>query len=255
MRSFELKLAWAKHQSDVLQAEIAAWRESGGYGVVFEKHSQRPGHIIRLKVGDIAPGIPLIIGDALYGLRSALDHLAYNLAEAFTDPLPPDAGERSEFPIYGNKPLPKDLAERKLGAMDPHARAIIEGLQPHTRGDSYAKDPLWKLNELARLDRHRFMHLTVAAFAGIGLGGDNLHIEEMEFGGAGPTAGDGAELGYASIRPIDPGRPMQMNLTPEPQVVLKDGTWAGSPVLELLAEIRGHIEAEVVTRLTPFLKS
>jgi hypothetical protein len=254
VRSFELKLAWAKHQSHLLEGEIRAWRDAGGYEVVFDKHPQRPGHNMRLKVGDIAPGIPLIIGDALYALRSGLDHLAYDLAASFTNPLPPQASERSEFPIYGDKPIPKDLAEHKLGAMDPKARAIIEGLQPNARGNAYSDDPLWKLNELARIDRHRFIHLTVATLASVGIGGDNLHVEEMEIGGTGPTTGDGAKLGYASVRPIDPGRPMQMNVTPEPQVVFKDGDWAGVPILDFLAEIRGHIETEVVPPLSPFLK-
>jgi hypothetical protein len=254
VRSFELKLAWAKHQSHLLKDEIRAWRDDGGYRVVFDKDPHRPGHNVHLKVGDIAPGIPLIIGDAFYSLRSGLDHLAHDLAASFTNPLPPEASERSEFPIYGDKLLPEDLAQRKLGAMDPKARAIIEALQPNVRGNAYADDPLWKLNELARIDRHRFIHLTVATLGGIGIGGDNLHIEEIEIGGAGPTAGDGAKLGYASVRPIDPGRPMQMHFTPEPQVVFKEGDWAGAPALDFLAEIRGHIETEVVPLLRPFLK-
>ena len=253
MRSYELKLAWAKHQREVLEAQIAAWHQSGGYGVVFDKHPERPGHIMRLKVGEIAPGIPLIIGDALYALRSALDHLAHDLAASFTNPLPPEASEDSEFPIYWDKPIPQHVGDRKLGAMDPQARAVIEGLQPHLRGQAYTDDPLWQLYELARLDRHRFIHLTVAQLKGVSLGGNNLHIEEMEIGGAGPTAGDGAELGYASVRPIDPGRPMHMNVTPDPEVVFKEGAFAGRPALALLDAIRGHVEAEVIPKLEPFL--
>lgn len=253
MRSYELKLAWSDYQTQRLKDQIAAWHDSGGYSIVFDKHPNRPGHFMRLKVGEIAPGIPLIIGDTLYALRSALDHLAHDLAKSFTQPLPPQASEQSEFPIYGNKALPKNVGDRKLGAIDPKARTIIEGLQPHLRGKSYADDPLWQLYEVARLDRHRFVHLTVATLQGIGLGGDNLHVEEMEIFGVDPTAGDDTELGYASVRPIDPGRPMQMNVTPEPQVVFKEGAWAGQSVLDMLTEIRGHIENEVVTPLAPFV--
>lgn len=253
MRSFELKLEWAKHQSQALKNQTAAWRAANGYGAVFEKHPERPGHIIRLKVGEVPPSIPLIIGDALYALRSALDHLAHDLASSFTNPLPPNVSEISEFPIFGDRAMTSSEKSRKIGAIDPGAQAIIEALQPYARGNAYAQDPLWTLYELARVDRHRFVHLTVAQLGGIGIGGDNLHVEEMEIFGSDPTAGDGTELGYASIRPIDPGKPMHMNFTPEPQVVFKEGILAGEPVLSVLDHISGHIDAEVVTPLKAYL--
>jgi hypothetical protein len=254
LRSFELKLAWAKHQSQVLENEIALWHNSGGYGVVFDQHPHRAGYILRLKVGDVAPEIPLIIGDALHALRSSLDHLAHDLSAAFTDPLPPEASQGSEFPIFGTKAIPEDVANRKLGWMDRRARTVIEALQPYVRGDAYADDPLWHLYDLARIDRHRFVHLTVAQYRGLGIGGDNLEAQGLEIFGADPTAGDGTELGYVdSVRPIDPGRPMQMNVTPNPDVVFKEGTVAGKPVLATLDAIRGYIETEVVATLQRFL--
>jgi len=254
LRSYELKLAWAKHQAQILKRQVSAWHNEGGYGTVSEKHPDRPGHIIRLKVGEIPPSLPLIVGDALYAIRSALDHLAHDLAASFTDPLPPTASEQSEFPIYWDKPIPQNVGNRKLGSMDPKARAIIEGLQPHLRGDAYADDPLWQIYELARVDRHRFVHLTVTQLGGIGIGGNNLHIETLELIDIKQTAGDGTELGYAAVRPIDPTRPMHMNFTPDPQVVFKEGTLVGEPVATVLDKLTRYVETEVVPKLESFLK-
>lgn len=255
MRSFELKRAWADRQAQVLESEIRTWHSAGGYGVSFDKHPERPGHIIRLKVGDIPPGLPLVLGDTLYALRSCLDHLAHDLASSHTSPLPESASESSEFPIFGDRPMTSTERTRKIGAMHPGAMTVIENLQPHLREDAYRDDALWKLHELARIDRHRFIHVAVAQLGGIGLGGDNLHVELMELhGGDPPPTEDGAELGYAQIRPTDPGRPMYMNFTPEPQVILKDGPLAGEAVLDLLQLIRERIDLDVVPPLRRFLR-
>lgn len=252
MHSHDLKLAWADHQSEVFEGQGAAWRASGGYGVEFEPQSNSPEHIIRLKAEDTPDVFALVIGDALHAMRSGLDHLAYLLSETHA-PLTPELAEKIEFPIFGDRPMSSAERSRKIGAMAPDAAAIIEGLQPHCRGDDYAEDPLWVLYDLARIDRHRLVHLTVAQLEGVSVGGDNLHIETMTLGGIGPGAEDGAELGKCAVRPIDPGRPMQMNVTPEPQIIFKEGPRVGRAVLPELRMIRQHIAEAVIPPLEPFL--
>jgi hypothetical protein len=39
--------------------------------------------------------------------------------------------------------------------MPPEAIAIIRELQPYKRGASYRQHPLWQLNELGNIDKHR----------------------------------------------------------------------------------------------------
>jgi len=51
----------------------------------------------------------------------------------------------------------------KIGCIHPRAQAIIKRLQPYTRGDEFASDPLWKLNELSNMDKHRVPHVTQMA--------------------------------------------------------------------------------------------
>jgi hypothetical protein len=252
VRSHDLKLAWAEHQFEVFEDQLGAWKAGGGYGVVFEPQPNTPEQIIRLKADDTPDVFALVIGDALHAMRSALDHLAYALSEDHAT-LTPEVAEKVEFPIFGDRPMNAGERERKIGAMDPDAATVIEGLQPHCRGDDYTEDPLWTLYDLARIDRHRLLHLTVAQLEAVGIGGDNLYIESMTISGVGPDAQDGAELGKCSVRPVNPGLPMHMNINAEPQIIFKEGPRVGRAVLPELRAIHQHIAGTVIPPLEPFL--
>lgn len=253
MRNFQLKLAWADHQTQTFEGQVRAWHAEGGYGIRFEPQPDSPQHVMRLHVGDTPPSLPLIIGDWLHAVRSGLDHLAYELACAYTDPLPNEAAQTSEFPIFSDREMTDSERRRKLGCVDPDAAAIIEDLQPHNRGDGYQEDPLWQLYELARFDRHRLLHITAAQLGMFAIGGDNLLVEEMYISHIGPDTKDGDEIGHCSIRPIDLNRPMHFDPNVTPDIVFKEGPFAGQRVLGILARIRQHVEASVVTPLLPFL--
>ena len=77
--------------------------------------------------------------------------------------------EHSGFPIIGDvdrngftgrgPDLFASVAGQKLATVVPEARAAIERLQPFYEGPAWAFNPLWILNALARIDRHRFLHL------------------------------------------------------------------------------------------------
>ena len=73
----------------------------------------------------------LMIGDALHNLRSALDNLAYELAVAYTSPLPPHLAETSEFPIFAEEAKYAKDRKRKIGAMHPDAQDEVTKLQPY----------------------------------------------------------------------------------------------------------------------------
>jgi hypothetical protein len=253
VRGHDLKLAWANHQFEVFEGQRGAWRSGGGYGVQFEPQPNSSEQVIRLHAKDTPEVFALVIGDALHAMRSGLDHLAYALSEAHTDPLDLKVAERIEFPIFGERAMTASERERKIGAMHRDAAAIIEDLQPHLRIEDYADDPLWVLYDLARIDRHRLLHLTVAQLQTVGVGGDNVYVEYLKFGSFGPETEDGAELGRCSVRPVNLGRPMQMNVTTEPQIIFKEGPRVGRPVLDELRTIHAHIIEAVIPPLEGFL--
>lgn len=107
----------------------------------------------------------LIIGDCLHNLRSALDNLVYELALAHIgiDRLTEDCARILEFPIFGDREMNERECRNKIGCIHPDAQATIKCLQPHNRGDEFASDPLWKLQQLNNIDKHRVPHITMLA--------------------------------------------------------------------------------------------
>jgi hypothetical protein len=91
-----------------------------------------------------------VAGDIVQNLRSALDHLAYQLAEVGTPSTTPS--EWVAFPIVRD---PKDYEAakaRKVQGMRPEAVKAIDDLKPYKGGN----DPLWRLHELNNINKHRF---------------------------------------------------------------------------------------------------
>jgi hypothetical protein len=73
---------------------------------------------------------------------STRDNLVYDLVIArHGDPPPPQFAGYSEFPIFGPKAMSSSARRKRIGGIDPNAQAIIEGLQPHNRGNAFASDP------------------------------------------------------------------------------------------------------------------
>lgn len=92
----------------------------------------------------------VIVGDVVHQLRSALDHAVWKLAKP---PIPFVTG----FPVCEVKSNAKgcfdSIAKKRLQNLDQPAFDYIESVQPYNRLG--ANDPLWQLNELWNVDKHR----------------------------------------------------------------------------------------------------
>jgi len=101
-------------------------------------------------MADIPMDVPLILGDLLYCLRSALDQTVWQLAKLKV-PYP----EGTQFPILDkcNSRSRRTFADYTAGAPARAAKAI-ESLQPYHRVDPSAH-LLWRLNKLCNIDKHR----------------------------------------------------------------------------------------------------
>lgn len=118
---------------------------------VFRKENRKSGRYeIRVTVQDTPNEVPLILGDLLYRLRSALDQTVWQLAKIKL-PYP----ERTQFPILDRdtKEMRRSFAGWTVGvpALAKHA---IKRLQPYHRADPSAH-LLWRLNRLCNIDKHR----------------------------------------------------------------------------------------------------
>jgi hypothetical protein len=109
-----------------------------------------------------ALGISIATGDAIYNLRSALDHLAWQLVLRNGQ----QPSERTAFPISDKVGYWNRWWESKTKGMSDPAIALIKTYQPCFQTHIYkAKWASW-LESLCNIDKHRHLYLTLAGTSG-----------------------------------------------------------------------------------------
>jgi hypothetical protein len=205
-------------------------------------------------------------------MRSGLDHLAYALATAYTVPLPAEFAEDSEFPIFGDidrKGISGTGATRfantgpggglhKIRGIDPRVQTLIEGLQPYHRGQDFTSDPLWKLHELSRIDKHRLLHVVVAWFSGAGFSpatSRNWGIGPGEIVSGGGVAQGRTFLASFPVWPADPSLEVHLDVKAPLDIAFGDATpiVGREPVIKTIGAIYDYIVTSVLPPLRPFL--
>lgn len=283
-RGHELKLAHAHDHLQDIGELIQGWVEACVETLREEPDPDETGYFCSwIDAPEIdAQRLSLLIGDCLQAFRSALDHLAFELASSFTVPTTDEIEKDSSFPIlsdvdkkgFGRGSHKWVSATPRVRGIDPLAQAEIERLQPYKRGQAYDTDPLWRLGELNNIDKHRVLHVAQRSMQGAALpvNGPNLPQQLwstnvaaigradgqpflLEIGG--DIAAEGrTRVARWPMLPIDPKKPMHMNFRPTLDVVFAPDTplVAESPVLEVLREINDHIMSRVLPPLVGFLE-
>jgi len=150
----DFKRQWANKHLKSLKAEIEALSQRYPYEISANDDPSTGDHLVQITHPTILPGIQavLYLGDFICSLRSALDHIAYQLA-SLTSPAP---SREICFPIYEKNTVDFQvkIAKSTFGIPDP-AVAIIKMLQPYHYGDAYKTSHLWRLNTLWNIDKHR----------------------------------------------------------------------------------------------------
>ena len=118
---------------------ISAFRDSKG-GL----HMPESTHTLPIEILSAA-------GDAIHNLRSALDHLAWQLAH-WKGHKPT---EHTGFPIGKSLANYKSMRARKVAGMCPEAKKAIDDLKPY-RGGNQA---LWRIHYLDIADKHRQLYV------------------------------------------------------------------------------------------------
>jgi hypothetical protein len=196
----------------------------------------------------------LLVGDFLHNLRSALDHLAYELAAAYTKPLPPKAAETCEFPVFWKRPMDARQEQSKIGCIHPDAVNLIKAIQPYHKGTKYTGDPLWILNELERIDKHRTLHVGVHEFTKSDIYGRNMGIHSFTAMSASERLKKGAKVAEFCVARIDPNQPMHVDFRPSTTITLEPGLpLSGKPLGSSLLGIYDDIRRIAVAPLERFL--
>jgi hypothetical protein len=115
------KLSWARRHTYALHAEIVklffdAFAEPEGdkTPVSVEFEAETSSYVLKVDwVPEIPRFIGLMMGDAVHGLRSALDHLAWQLVLHGEEP-EPERPQFVQFPIYGISEAFRDNIDRRL---------------------------------------------------------------------------------------------------------------------------------------------
>ena len=104
--------------------------------------------------------ISILAGEAIHQIRSALDHLAFQLVKLNRTgiALPADWEERCAFPLWIG--LPKKTTTfncfgRTLPGITKQAFTFIESVQPYNRGEINAW--LTRIATLSNIDKHRYL--------------------------------------------------------------------------------------------------
>ena len=138
-----------KHISDV-DAAIRLFFKSSPYLTITKQDQQTSDYISYVEsVGDVPAKVSLIAGDAIHNIRSALDHLAWQLVLS-TGNTP---GPSTSFPIFDSAVEYEARSERKVKGMRQAAIDAIGALKPYKTGNRL----LWQLHRLDIIDKHRMV--------------------------------------------------------------------------------------------------
>jgi hypothetical protein len=143
----------------------------------------------------IDPRITLIIGDCIHNVRSALDHLVFQLA--ILNRAEPEAASSVSFPVYLTSGQFRNATKGKIEPfIDASAFTEIKKLQPYETGDG-VNDILWVLSQLDIFDKHRLFivakhKMRPTAFSITSPSGN--FATELSPEGKWKTAEDGAEI-------------------------------------------------------------
>jgi hypothetical protein len=155
-----LKVERAKEHIADLDDAIRRFGESEPYEIsTKEKTAIEQTAFYVAKINPVPDHISLILGDAVHNLRSALDHLAWQLVEAGGGV--PDRD--TMFPIYQTpKRYAAVLKGGKIKGAHPGAVKLISAMQPYPTRDQ----TLWEINRLDIVDKHQLIVTVTLLYKG-----------------------------------------------------------------------------------------
>ena len=162
------KLDRADEHLESLEIEVARFLYGKPYEVVGElNREERAWYFILRVYRDPPVRIATIIGDTAHNLRSALDHLVWQLVDSSGG----TPSSRNAFPIALYEREWRDRAPNRLAELrSPSAVAEIQRLQPYMRRHATGaptRHPLAVLNRISNIDKHQLLLPTVGIFEGL----------------------------------------------------------------------------------------
>lgn len=186
-----------------------------------------------------------VIGDCVHNLRSALDHLTWQLALLQSS----NPSRSTQFPIFLDETKYQGSGQRQVAELTAAQRTCIESLQPYHGGDP--SHPLWVLHELDRIDKHQRLHLTVNSLEAsiVDFRGEHVGYEHLRTTHVGPVD-DGTELLRVNAVPTGTGEPrVDVQADFAFGVAIDESPAAHEMAVPTLRRIWGHILGDVLPEM------
>lgn len=166
MTSGQRKLKRGIEHVRTLCGETSAFEGAGAYTFEWERNVrslQEAVYSCFATQREAPPGHwPLLAGEAIQNLRSALDHLIYEAAEG---------KGRTQFPIFTNLDDFQKSGKAMIKTVPKKMWNSIESVQPFkSMSEDAAHHPLATLHALSNLDKHRVLATVVSAITHEGVG-------------------------------------------------------------------------------------
>jgi hypothetical protein len=134
----------------------------------YEIDADRQQLVMKLpKVKPLDPLLPLVVGDCVHNLRSALDHLVFQLA--MLNGAGSVAATKTSFPVCLTR---KEFKNSVKGNVRPFISRValteIEKCQPYKTTNLPDTDIIWQLSQLDIIDKHRVLIVVLQQFRPIG---------------------------------------------------------------------------------------
>lgn len=258
-----LKLRRANEHLETLERAVQGFRVRNPHEVRTQFDSETRDYVVWTRIREMPPpDWSLIVGDVVHNLRSALDHLAYQLViKAGGEPT-----NRTSFPIFHNDPFtetPKGTRswrDRVSGMLDEDV-AHIKSLQPYQQRYVQGSDPpeehvLFTLNELWNADKHRQLIVTLTFHTGAQFGIQHMIGCEFELLGQRPLGPceNGTVIARYRLTPTTPDPEVDMNVDvafeiglvearlPDPLKLLQVLRMMGDHVADIVDDFSGRFD-------------
>jgi hypothetical protein len=257
-----LKVKRAKEHITELDGEIKRFLETKPYKVAVKIDPQTRKPVYCVSSVDPTPQcLPLIAGDIIQNLMSALDHLAYQLVCSDTGDNPPNPNW-IYFPIQDDAAKYEAKKRGKIEGARQETFDAIDALKPYKGGN----DLLWMLYRLNNIEKHRLLLTVGSHAAGVEL--SQLMAPRLSRIVSAEAIEAFAKLGLY-LNPADKGFPLKAGFElyiggvdeePNPNLQFRfdvalsePGITESKSLLESLHQLTTLVEG-IVKTLTPLLK-
>lgn len=263
-----LKIKRAKEHIADLQKQVRAFLDTNPYRVAckVDPDTRKPIYYVA-SVEPTPQCLPLIAGDIIQNLMSALDHLAFQLVCSDTGDNPPNPNW-IYFPIQDDATKYEAKKRGKIEGAAQETIDAIDALKPYKGGN----DLLWMLYRLNNIEKHRILLTVGSCAAGVHLGqmlASSLPAAFLDKFGARDFIQTTLKGMNQFLMPADKGFPLKPGFElyiggpdekPNPDLqfrfdiaISEPGICESKSILETLHQLTTLVEG-IVTAITPRLR-